>query len=75
MINSTKFAQLRKEKDLKREVLAVELGVSTSAIWNVENDPKHNPSINLILKYVKYFGVEMTELVDVENTKLGNSLS
>ena len=74
LLITNKFSQLRIDKKLNREELAVELGVSTTAVVNVENDPHHNPSIRTVLKYCKYFGVPIMKLISDEDIKIGDEL-
>lgn len=72
LINHKRFLALRNGINIKREQLAIDLGVSSSAVWNVESDKTHNPSINLVLKYMKYFNVKFDELLNANNVELGD---
>ena len=73
MLNNKKFSDLRTKHGLSREHLSAKLGVSAAVIQVVETLSKHNPSINLILKYMKYFKVELNDLVDM-NVELGDAV-
>jgi len=53
-------------KGVSREQLAVDLDVSISALWSIENLSNHNPSIKLIIKLANFYGVKLSELVDTE---------
>lgn len=70
VIHSKRLVELRENLKIKREQVAADLDVSTSAIWNVENIPFHNPKIILMMKLTKYFGVDIRELLDMSNIKI-----
>lgn len=74
MIISSKFLSLRVKENLNREHLAARLNVSASAIQDLETCPNHNPHINMLLKYRKYFKVELKELVKMDDVDLGDAV-
>ncbi|KUG04878.1 transcriptional regulator, pbsx family [hydrocarbon metagenome] len=53
--------QLRKNKGLRQEDLASELGVSRQTIIAIEND-KYNPSLELAMKMAKLLNTTVEEL-------------
>ena len=53
--------QLRKNKGLRQEDLARELGVSRQTIIAIEND-KYNPSLELAMKMAKLLNTTVEEL-------------
>ncbi len=70
VIQSRVITQLRENLNIKREQVAADLNASTSAIWNVENVPFHNPNIKLIMKLARYFDVDIRDLIDMGNIKV-----
>ena len=64
-----RIEELRKERGIKQEVLAAELGVSRQTIGSLENG-RYNPSILLAFKIAKYFGRSIEEIfIYEEGTK------
>lgn len=57
--------QLRKNKGLRQEDLARELGVSRQTIIAIEND-KYNPSLELAMKMAKLLNTTVEELFIVD---------
>ena len=56
-----RIEELRKERGIKQEELAAELGVSRQTIGSLENG-RYNPSIMLAFKLAKYFGSNIEEI-------------
>ncbi len=48
---------------MKRNELAVKMGVSESTIWNIETDKKYDPRIYTISLLAKMLGVELKEIL------------
>lgn len=62
-INREKIKSLRINKGMKRNELAVKMGVSESTIWNIETDKKYDPRIYTISLLAKMLGVELKEIL------------
>ncbi len=56
-----RLEELRRERDIKQEDLAVALEVSRQTISSLENG-RYNPSILLAFKIARYFGLSIEEL-------------
>lgn len=56
-----RLEELRKQRGIKQEELAVELEVSRQTIGSLENG-RYNPSILLAFKIARYFGVGIEEI-------------
>ena len=56
-----RLEELRKQRGIKQEELAVELEVSRQTIGSLENG-RYNPSILLAFKIARYFGVGVEEI-------------
>ncbi len=74
IIITNKFSTLREKEKINREHLAVRLGISSSAVQDLETCSNHNPHISLILKYMKYFKVGLKDLVRIDNIELGDAM-
>jgi transcriptional regulator with XRE-family HTH domain len=57
--------RLREEKGLTTRMLAEELGVANSQVSRYENDI-NEPTLSILRKYSKIFGVTLDELCDEE---------
>ena len=53
--------ELRKEKGIRQEELAMALEVSRQTIGSLENG-RYNPSIQLAFKISKYFGLKIEDI-------------
>ena len=56
-----KIEEIRKEKGIRQEDFAKEMGVSRQTISSLENG-RYNPSIMLAYKIAKYFGMAIEEV-------------
>ena len=56
-----RLEEIRKERGIKQEELALSLGVSRQTIGSLENG-RYNPSITLAFKIARYFGMTIEEV-------------
>ena len=56
-----RLEELRKQRNIRQEQLAVELGVSRQTIGSLENG-RYNPSILLAFKIARYFGLTIEDV-------------
>ena len=56
-----KIEEIRKEKGIRQEDFAKEMGVSRQTISSLENG-RYNPSIMLAYKIAKFFGMAIEEV-------------
>ena len=56
-----RIEELRKEKGIRQEELAMALEVSRQTIGSLENG-RYNPSIQLAFKISKYFGLPIEDI-------------
>ena len=56
-----RIEELRKEKGIRQEELAMALEVSRQTIGSLENG-RYNPSIQLAFKISKYFGLKIEDI-------------
>lgn len=56
-----RIEEIRKEKGIRQEDFAKEMGVSRQTISSLENG-RYNPSIMLAYKIAKYFGMVIEEV-------------
>ena len=56
-----RIEELRKEKGIRQEELAMALEVSRQTIGSLENG-RYNPSIQLAFKISKYFGITIEDI-------------
>lgn len=56
-----RIEEIRKEKGIRQEDFAKEMGVSRQTISSLENG-RYNPSIMLAYKIAKYFGMAIEEV-------------
>jgi len=61
-----KLKELRKQKNLRQEDLALKLGVTRQTINAVENN-KYNPTLELAMKLAKLLGTPVEEIFQLEN--------
>ena len=56
-----RIEEIRKEKGIRQEEFAKEMGVSRQTISSLENG-RYNPSIMLAYKIAKFFGMAIEEV-------------
>ena len=56
-----RIEEIRKERGIRQEEFAKQLGVSRQTISSLETG-RYNPSINLAYKIAKYFGMTIEEV-------------
>lgn len=56
-----RLEEMRKERGIKQEELAISLEVSRQTIGSLEND-RYNPSILLAFKIARYFNVSIEDI-------------
>ena len=56
-----RLEEMRKERGIKQEELAISLEVSRQTIGSLENG-RHNPSILLAFKIARYFNVSIEDI-------------
>ena len=61
MINH--LEELRKQRGIRQEDLAQELGVSRQTVISLEKG-KYNPSLSLAFKLARYFGLSIEDIFD-----------
>ncbi|MBR3356683.1 MAG: helix-turn-helix transcriptional regulator [Solobacterium sp.] len=57
--------ELRKEKGLRQEDLAAELGVTRQTIIAIENN-KYDPSLELAMRISVFFGITVNDIFTLE---------
>lgn len=60
-----KIEEIRKERGIRQEEFAKEMGVSRQTISSLENG-RYNPSIMLAYKIAKFFGMTIEEVFEFE---------
>lgn len=60
--------ELRKNRKLRQEDLAEELGVTRQTIIAIEND-KYDPTLELAMKISEFFGVSVNEIFQLEKVE------
>lgn len=63
-----RLEEMRKERGIKQEELAMSLEVSRQTIGSLEND-RYNPSILLAFKLARYFNVSIEDIFIYEEEK------
>ena len=63
-----RLEEIRKQRNIKQEELALILEVSRQTIGSLENG-RYNPSINLAFKIARYFGMSIEEIFIYEEEK------
>ena len=61
-----KIKELRKQKNLRQEDLALKLGVTRQTINAVENN-KYNPTLELAMKLAKLLGTPVEDIFQLED--------
>ena len=64
---------LRMRRHRTQDVVATELGITRSTLNNYESGVVVNPTLELLVKFSKYFKVSIDTLVKIDLTKLGES--
>lgn len=73
-ILGAKIKELRKQKSLTLEQLAVEIGSGKSYIWEIENKGVKRPSAEKLAAIAKALDVTTDYLVDNEQTEVSDNL-
>lgn len=72
IVLKNRIEELRKEKDIKQEDLAIAVEVSRQTIGSLENG-RYNPSIILAFKIARYFHMSIEDIFiyeeEIENEK------
>ena len=61
-----KLKELRKNKGITQEELAIKLGVTRQTINAIENE-KYNPTLELAINLAKFLKIPVEELFIIEN--------
>ena len=56
-----RLGEIRKDRGIRQEELALALGVSRQTIGSLENG-RYNPSIILAFKIARYFGMQIEDI-------------
>ena len=64
-----RIEEIRKERGIRQDELAKEMGVSRQTISSLENG-RYNPSITLAYKIAKYFNMMIEEVFDFDEEDL-----
>ena len=64
-----RIEQIRKERGIRQDEFAKQLGVSRQTISSLETG-RYNPSINLAYKIAKYFGMIIEEVFIFEEDEV-----
>lgn len=56
-----RLEEIRKDRSIRQEELALALGVSRQTIGSLENG-RYNPSIILAFKIARYFGMQIEDI-------------
>lgn len=63
MTLASKIKELRLKKNKSLQQVADEVGASKAHIWDLETGKSKNPSIDLLTKLAKCFGVSVADLI------------
>ena len=63
---NNRIEEIRKEKGIRQEDFAKELGVSRQTISSLETG-RYNPSISLAFKIARYFGMTIEDIFVFED--------
>jgi transcriptional regulator with XRE-family HTH domain len=69
--NNLRFLRMRRQRT--QDVVANDLGVTRSTLNNYESGAVVNPTLELLVRFSKYFKVSIDTLVKIDLTKLGES--
>jgi DNA-binding XRE family transcriptional regulator len=70
---STNLRFLRNRRRRTQDVVATELGITRSTLNNYESGVVVNPTLDLLVRFSKYFRVSIDTLVKIDISKLGES--
>jgi len=70
---STNLRFLRSRRHRTQDVVATDIGITRSTLNNYESGVVVNPTLDLLVKFSKYFRVSIDTLVKVDLSKLGES--
>lgn len=70
---STKLRELRASKKVSLQAVADAIGVSKPHVWELEKGKTRNPSLELLKKLAKYYGVTIDFLADESSEKPENA--
>lgn len=71
LATNLKFLRLRRKRT--QDLVATDLGVTRSTLNNYESGVVVNPTLELLIKFSKYFRVSIDTLVKIDLTRLGES--
>ena len=64
---------LRQRRQRTQDVVATDMGITRSTLNNYESGVVVNPTLELLIKFSKYFKVSIDTLVKIDLTRLGES--
>ena len=70
---STNLRFLRNRRRRTQDVVATELGITRSTLNNYESGVVVNPTLDLLVRFSKYFRISIDTLVKIDLCKLGES--
>jgi len=70
---STNLRFLRSRRRRTQDVVATELGITRSTLNNYESGVVVNPTLDLLVRFSKYFRISIDTLVKIDLSKLGES--
>jgi len=70
---STNLRFLRSRRRRTQDVVATELGITRSTLNNYESGVVVNPTLELLVRFSKYFRISIDTLVKIDLSKLGES--
>jgi len=70
---STNLRFLRSRRRRTQDVVATELGITRSTLNNYESGIVVNPTLELLVRFSKYFRISIDTLVKIDLSKLGES--
>ena len=70
---STNLRFLRNRRRRTQDVVATELGITRSTLNNYESGVVVNPTLDLLVRFSKYFRISIDTLVKIDLTRLGES--
>lgn len=65
MTMKNRIKELRKQKGLRQEDFANELGVTRQTIIAIEND-KYDPTLALAMKISEFFGISVNDIFNLK---------
>ncbi|MCF0111547.1 MAG: helix-turn-helix transcriptional regulator [Erysipelotrichaceae bacterium] len=64
---TNRIKELRKERGIRQEDLAMQVGVTRQTILAIEND-KYDPTLQLAMKISEVFGLSVNEIFFLQQT-------